>query len=585
MKKLQLFFIMLFVAVSFMQTYGQSEKKSHKINSDTSQENTRRRSYLFISLRAGYDFPTYYNNTPYIKYKGGFEVGLSVDYYWRWIGAGIDVDYIRNKPKSNYPTTNLVDASSLPITSFTLSEGKITRIFYGIGPDFKYQLKNGKFVAEINTRVGLSYIKGGRTELRETTTGSNRLLNFHAGYDVKTNFSVKGQVRLTYFIIPNLGIQLGAYYLRHFNVPEKSDSKLNMSALYQPLTDAVIVGLSTYDGPQVQRNEPCNCDIASVGLFAGITYRFFKKPKEICEPIYGLTITARDKYTHEILPDTKVSVKNSAGIIVQNGITNSFGVVVFEKMIPDNYQISGSLNEVELEGANVLKHEFNNKKVVQKEILYTDRNFIIKGRVFVCNTTTPIAGINVILENKDQAFKKSTVTDEQGNFVLQLPEAGTFNLYGKKENYFSQVETVTASNYSREKNLFVKLEICSEVADCGKAIRLKNILFDLDKYFIRESAKPELNKLVRFMQDNPEVKVELSSHTDCRATAEYNQTLSQNRANASVDYVVSQGISRDRITGKGYGESKLLNECADGVPCTEDQHAINRRTEMKVICK
>ena len=86
------------------------------------------------------------------------------------------------------------------------------------------------------------------------------------------------------------------------------------------------------------------------------------------------------------------------------------------------------------------------------------------------------------------------------------------------------------------------------------------------------------------MTDNPGVKVEVGSHTDCRSSFKYNQTLSQNRANASVAYIVSQGISKDRISGKGYGEMKLLNECADGVKCTEEQHSINRRTEMKVIC-
>ena len=86
------------------------------------------------------------------------------------------------------------------------------------------------------------------------------------------------------------------------------------------------------------------------------------------------------------------------------------------------------------------------------------------------------------------------------------------------------------------------------------------------------------------MKDNSGVKVELGSHTDSRASAAYNQTLSQNRANASVNYIVSQGIERSRITGKGYGETKLLNKCADGVSCSEEQHAINRRTEMKVIC-
>ena len=157
-------------------------------------------------------------------------------------------------------------------------------------------------------------------------------------------------------------------------------------------------------------------------------------------------------------------------------------------------------------------------------------------------------------------------------------------MYGRKEGFFSQTEEINATNYNRDKTLFVKIEICAEKVDCGKAIGLKNILFDLAKYNIKEEAKDELNKLVRFMTDNPAVKVEVGSHTDCRSSFKYNQTLSQNRANASVAYIVSQGISKDRISGKGYGETKLLNECADGVKCTEDQHSINRRTEFKVIC-
>jgi len=76
----------------------------------------------------------------------------------------------------------------------------------------------------------------------------------------------------------------------------------------------------------------------------------------------------------------------------------------------------------------------------------------------------------------------------------------------------------------------------------------------------------------------------VSSHTDSRGSDGYNQTLSQNRANAAVDYVVSQGIARSRIYGTGYGETRLLNTCADGVSCSEAQHQMNRRTEMKVIC-
>ena len=121
-------------------------------------------------------------------------------------------------------------------------------------------------------------------------------------------------------------------------------------------------------------------------------------------------------------------------------------------------------------------------------------------------------------------------------------------------------------------------------AGCNDAIVLKVILYDLDKSFIREDAKPELDRLVQFMKDNSEVKVELSSHTDSRGSDAYNMKLSQRRAQAAVDYIISQGISKSKLIAKGYGETKLLNKCLNGVACTEAEHQINRRTEMKVIC-
>lgn len=577
MKKLSKFILLLLVVFAGINI----QAKPAKAKTDSSA--TKNHSFM-VSARAGYDFPWYYNNTPFIKYKGGVTAGISADYYWKWIGAGIDVDFIRNKPKSVYPTTNLQNAAPLPITSFNLSEQKITRVFYGIGPDFRYYTKNKKFIAELNTRVGLSLIRGGRTFLQETTTLSQDVLNFHAGYDDKKALSVKGQVRLSYFFHKNIGVHIGSYYMRHFNVDNKIDPALGIVAMYQPVSNAIVPGMNTYNGvPQVIK-KPCDCDIASVGVFAGITYNLdFGKGKEKSGN-HTLVVTAKDKYTHELLPNTIVSLKDISGNTIQTATTDSKGVVRFENIKADNYKIEGALYDVALENNSVSKTELANKKVTEKEILYGDRNFIIKGRVFECNSTKPIAGINVVLENNDLAYKKSTMTDQDGNYILQLPATGTYNLYGKKASYFSQVESVTAGNYNRDKNLFVKLEMCSEYVDCGKAIKLNNILFDLDKYEIKEAAKVELNKLVRFMKDNPDVRVELSSHTDCRASTEYNQTLSQNRANASVDYIVSQGISRDRIIGKGYGESKLLNKCADGVPCTEAEHAINRRTEMKVLC-
>ncbi|HTL81170.1 MAG TPA: OmpA family protein, partial [Bacteroidia bacterium] len=116
----------------------------------------------------------------------------------------------------------------------------------------------------------------------------------------------------------------------------------------------------------------------------------------------------------------------------------------------------------------------------------------------------------------------------------------------------------------------------------NKPIRLENIYYDYNKWNIRPDAAVELDKLVKIMQDNPQIKIELSSHTDSRGSDSYNMKLSQKRAQSAVDYIVSKGISKDRITAKGYGESVPLNRCTNGVKCTEDEWQFNRRTEFKV---
>ena len=85
------------------------------------------------------------------------------------------------------------------------------------------------------------------------------------------------------------------------------------------------------------------------------------------------------------------------------------------------------------------------------------------------------------------------------------------------------------------------------------------------------------------MKNNPTLKIELSSHTDARGDNPYNQALSQRRAESAVDYIKERGIGADRITARGYGETRLVNDCTDGVACTEEQHQNNRRTAFTVV--
>ena len=122
------------------------------------------------------------------------------------------------------------------------------------------------------------------------------------------------------------------------------------------------------------------------------------------------------------------------------------------------------------------------------------------------------------------------------------------------------------------------------ITRCQVALdNINTIYFDLDKYYIRPDAAIELEKIVKVMNRCQDVQIEARSHTDSRASDDYNIILSQNRAQSTVDYIVSRGIQKDRITAKGFGETELVNKCKDGVDCSEGEHQVNRRTEFVIV--
>jgi len=120
------------------------------------------------------------------------------------------------------------------------------------------------------------------------------------------------------------------------------------------------------------------------------------------------------------------------------------------------------------------------------------------------------------------------------------------------------------------------------ILEVGKTLELKNIFYDYNKASIRVDATIDLDNLAEIMKQYPAMEVELSSHTDARGSADYNQQLSANRAASAAAYLVKKGIARNRMTAKGYGESRLKNNCKDGVKCSNEEHQINRRTEVKI---
>lgn len=300
-------------------------------------------------------------------------------------------------------------------------------------------------------------------------------------------------------------------------------------------------------------------------------------------PEKSLVVTAKDKITGEVIPGVSVTLLDAGGKVVSTGMTNEAGAAQFANVQPGTYSIAGKILDVDLQGAQVSPADFNTNSI-SKTIIYDDPNFIVQGKVFYCNSPRALPTVTLKLKGVKRNFLKSTISDDQGRYIFYLETKDVYELYAQKESFLSQVVEINPADYNRSTSVFVRLEVCAEEVKCGEAVRLNNILYDSGKSNIRPDAYPDLNKVVQFLRDNPDAKIELSSHTDSRGTASSNLTLSQNRAKSAADYIVGQGIDRGRVTGKGYGETQLLNNCADGVKCSDAEHQLNRRTEFKVIC-
>ncbi|WP_373521379.1 OmpA family protein [Aquiflexum sp.] len=169
-----------------------------------------------------------------------------------------------------------------------------------------------------------------------------------------------------------------------------------------------------------------------------------------------------------------------------------------------------------------------------------------------------------------------TLTPDQ-NFSIIASKSGYFT---KSINYSTVGKTPRVEDLIQDvTNVTLDTTIVLEPLILERSIVLDNIYYDLDKADIRPDAAVELDKLVKILKDNPSIRIELSSHTDARASDAYNDALSQRRAESAVAYMVSQGIDEDRLVAKGYGKRQLIIENAQ----TEEEHQTNRRTEFKVI--
>ncbi|MEH6307379.1 OmpA family protein [Olivibacter sp. CPCC 100613] len=206
---------------------------------------------------------------------------------------------------------------------------------------------------------------------------------------------------------------------------------------------------------------------------------------------------------------------------------------------------------------------------------------LLAGVTYDRETEEPLADAEVSLLDEKGTLLARKTSELAGKFEFEVDVEEAYQVLGEKISYIADSAFTNTNGLNPGDT--VKVALYLDQLKQGKTFRLDNIYYDFDKYNIRKDAAVILDGLVKILKDNPTLRIELSSHTDSRGRDKYNMTLSQKRAQAAVDYLVSRGIARDRMIAKGYGESKLLNRCANGVKCSEAEHQLNRRTEFTVL--
>ncbi len=223
--------------------------------------------------------------------------------------------------------------------------------------------------------------------------------------------------------------------------------------------------------------------------------------------------------------------------------------------------------------------------------------FVLRGKVVEKDFENPenpdskvvglknLAKAKVELKTTDDKVIATTTTDTAGKFVFKLEAETDYKLTASKGGYFSNNSFASTIGKRHQDSTIIRIytQIELEKIFTQKMLVIPNIYYDYDKATLRPESKLVLDSITIFFKENPDLKIELGSHTDSRGSDAYNLKLSQARAQSAVDYLISKGVPDETLQAKGYGETKLANNCGNGAKCTEEEHQKNRRTTFRVI--
>ncbi|RYF84344.1 MAG: OmpA family protein [Chitinophagaceae bacterium] len=209
---------------------------------------------------------------------------------------------------------------------------------------------------------------------------------------------------------------------------------------------------------------------------------------------------------------------------------------------------------------------------------------LIAGTVVDCKTNTALPGVQVEVKTPDNTTVFNGTTTTSGTFNFTMEEFADVRISGTLQGYTDNQTSAAAPSDGQLESNTLPVLCLNKIPEVGTVEVVDNVYFAFDKAIVLEESYDALNKLAKMLTDNPSISVEISGHTDSKGDDKYNQKLSEARAKSVVDYLVSQGIDRSRLTAAGYGESKPIapNTNPDGTDNPTGREK-NRRTEFKVI--
>lgn len=394
--------------------------------------------------------------------------------------------------------------------------------------------------------------------------------------EIFPSFDASGNLYFASNGLPGLGgldIFFSAWDGQNFGQAVNLKSPINSS-----YDDFAIATNDTQDSGFFSTNRFGNTKTDDIASFMRNT---IESPKNVAPP--SLLITVTDKHTSIPLPYVLITVKDDKSEVVFQGMTDPSGKLTVDDLIAGEYRIQGMLNDVTTSTAKVLIEEFSNQ-LIEKELTHNDPRFTLSGIVTNAHNGQPVSGVSVKCVNTLLNRENIKVTGSDGKFFFQLEQSSDFKVTGAAQGWLSsEVFYETTKGLDRSTDLYVQLKLNMQQPVADEVIRLDKIYYDYDKCDIKTRSAEELDRLVQLMNDFPDMVIELSSHTDSRGSDSYNIKLSQCRADAALAYILAKGIEKRRILAVGYGETRLVNGCGNGIECNEKQHQKNRRTEFKIL--